>query len=96
MHTFTIPTQGSNSLVALRRLGYAPYTNRQGVQSFVQRIYGSEFPRFHLYVQTMTDEHIVCTVHIDQKAPVMHGARAHAGDYDSPEVHQEIKRLSGK
>lgn len=79
----------------LRRLGYAPYTNRQGESSYVRRISGYEFPRFHLYIQNVGVGEMTCSVHIDQKAPVMKGATAHAGDYDSPEVTAEIRRLQG-
>lgn len=77
----------------MRRFGYAPYSNRQGKQSYVRRITGYEFPRYHLYIQNVTVADITCSVHIDQKAPVMKGATAHAGDYDSPEVYAEIQRL---
>ncbi len=77
----------------MRRFGYAPYSNRQGEQSYVRRITGYEFPRYHLYIQDVTLTDVTCSVHIDQKAPVMKGATAHAGDYDSPEVFTEIQRL---
>lgn len=90
--TFTIPLN-SNSHVVLRRLGYAPYSNRQGESSYVRRVSGYEFPRFHLYIQRSDIGEMTCSLHIDQKAPVMKGATAHAGDYDTAEVHAEIRRL---
>lgn len=79
--------------MTIRRFGYAPYANRQGAQSYVRRITGYEFPRFHLYIQNVSNADITCSLHIDQKAPVFKGARAHAGDYDSPQVAEEIRRL---
>lgn len=78
----------------MRRLGYAPYSNRQGESSYVRRIAGYEFPRYHLYIQSIEGTDMTCSVHIDQKAPVIKGATAHAGDYDSPQVAEEVKRLS--
>lgn len=91
-HAFTIPIT-ANSLMMMRRLGYAPYENRQGEQSYVRRIAGYEFPRFHLYIQHISALEMTCSLHLDQKAPVMKGAHAHAGDYDSPQVAEEIRRL---
>ncbi len=78
----------------MRRFGYAPYSNRQGESSYVRRVSGYDFPRFHLYIQKIDIGKMTCSVHIDQKAPVMKGATAHAGDYDTPEVHAEIARLT--
>ena len=83
----------SNPHVMMRRFGYAPYSNRQGESSYVRRVSGYEFPRFHLYIQSIGIGTITCSLHIDQKAPVMQGATAHAGDYDTPEVHAEVARL---
>lgn len=79
--------------MVMRRLGYSPYTNRQGVESFVRRIRGAGFPRYHLYINSEHDDEMMCSVHIDQRAPSYHGSSAHSGDYDSPLVAQEILRL---
>ncbi len=79
----------------MRRFGYAPYTNRQDESSYVRRLSGYEFPRFHLYIQRVDTTNATCSLHIDQKAAVISGATAHAGDYDSPEVFAEIARLQG-
>ncbi len=92
-NSFNIPLT-SNPHIIMRRLGYAPYSNRQGESSYVRRIAGYEFPRFHLYIQSIGTIDMTCSVHIDQKAPVIKGATAHAGDYDSPQVDEEVKRLS--
>ncbi|MBI4599566.1 hypothetical protein HY732_01445 [Candidatus Uhrbacteria bacterium] len=92
--TFTIPLS-SNPLIVMRRLGYAPYSNRQGESSYVRRMTGYEFPRFHLYIQDVGTAVMTCSLHIDQKAPVIRGAHAHAGEYDSPQVAQEVDRLQG-
>ncbi len=92
--TFTIPIT-SNQLIMMRRFGYAPYSNRHDESSFVRRLTGYDFPRFHLYIQSSDTESLTCSLHIDQKAPVIKGATAHAGDYDSPQVFDEIARLQG-
>ena len=39
-----VKKNNQNPLMRLRRLGYAPYRNRQGKESFVRRIQGNEFP----------------------------------------------------
>lgn len=93
MKQFIIKKGGNNAPMALRRLGYAVYTNRQGVQSFVRRVRGREFPRYHLYINNENEQEVTCSVHIDQSAPSYQGARAHGGDYDSPHILQEIARL---
>ena len=93
MKHFVIKKGEYNSLMTMRRLGYAAYTNRQGVESFVRRIHGSEFPRYHLYVNKENEHELMCSVHIDQRAPSYQGTSAHGGDYDSPQVLEEIERL---
>ena len=82
-----------NTTIRLRRLGYALYRNRQGKESFVKRIQGTDFPRFHLYINTEEDNTLICSIHIDQTAPVYTKGNAHRGDYNSPVLEQEINRL---
>lgn len=91
---FALPLT-ANPHIIMRRFGYAPYMNRQGQSSYVRRVTGYEFPRFHLYILRTDVTTLTCTLHIDQKAPMMKGAAAHAGDYDSPQVFAEIQRLRG-
>ncbi len=79
--------------VILRRAGYAPYINKEGVQSFSRRLHGTDFPRFHLYINEEDEHTITCSLHLDQKAPSYMGARAHGGDYDSETVQQEAERI---
>ncbi len=93
MKHFVIKKGAYNPLVLMRRLGYATYTNRQGISSFVRRIHGSEFPRYHLYINKETEREMTCSVHIDQRAPSYQGTSAHGGDYDTPQVLEEIERL---
>jgi len=93
MKHFSIKKGAYHSLMIMRRLGYAAYTNRQGVDSFVRRLHGAEFPRYHLYINNESEDEMTCSVHIDQRAPSYQGSHAHGGDYDSELVIQEIARL---
>ena len=88
-----IEKNGQTILQRLRRLGYAPYRNRQGEESFVRRIQGNEFPRFHLYITTEATTSVVCSIHLDQTAPVYATGNAHRGEYDSPAVQNEVDRI---
>lgn len=88
-----IALKQQNPKTRLRRLGYAPYTNKQGKESFVRRLHGGEFPRFHLYIASQSEALLECTLHIDQTAPVYSKGPAHRGEYDTPAVAEEKKRL---
>lgn len=79
--------------VILRRAGYAPYINKEGIQSFSRRIHGTDFPRFHLYINEEDEQTLTCSLHLDQKAPSYMGSRAHGGDYDSDTVKEEAQRI---
>jgi len=91
---FSFIKNNQNTLTRLRSLGYTLYRNRRGRggDSFVRRLHGDTFPRFHLYV-TEEDTKLYCSIHLDQTAPVYKGGHAHRGDYDSRVVKDEVKRL---
>jgi hypothetical protein len=89
----TISKNKENGLMRLRKLGYAPYQNRQGVDSFVRRLQGNEFPRFHLYIQEDSENVLNCSLHIDQTTRTHAKGNAHKGEYNSPVVTEEKKRL---
>lgn len=88
-----IRKQNQIAPVALRRVGYAPYINKEGEQSFVRRVHGTSFPRFHLYIKEEDETIVRCSLHLDQKRPSYMGTRAHGGDYDSETVQAEVARL---
>src|SRR3989344_8124295 len=88
-----IQKKGQIAPVVLRRVGYAPYVNKEGKQSFVRRPHGTSFTRFHLYIKEENDDFIRCSLHLDQKKPSYMGTRAHGGDYDSEAVQTEVERL---
>ena len=90
---FKIKKNNQNTVFRVRRLGYAPYRNRQGKESFVRRIQGGAFPRFHLYISEGEETLLHCSIHIDQTAHVYTQGSAHRGDYSSPALESEVQRI---
>jgi len=77
----------------LRQAGYSYIINRRGGQdSFVRRISGADYPRFHMYLNE-EDGQVIFNLHLDQKKPSYPGAHAHNAEYDGELVEQEITRL---
>ena len=88
------PTHARNFL---RRLGYALYQNREGEISYVRRLYGYDYPRFHIYVNREEPGTLIeLTLHLDEKKPSYEGFTAHSGQYDGPVVEEERKRIMGQ
>lgn len=81
-----------NSYSILRDAGYIPIHDRMsGKDSFVFKIRGDRYPRYHLYVEDETDAGVKWHLHIDHKE---HGwNERHDTDYDSAEVTEEAGRL---
>lgn len=77
--------------VFMRAAGYAQKISPGGETSYVKRLHGFDFPRFHIYVQNARE--LFFTIHIDMKAPVYEGFSAHAGEYDGSLIEQELARL---
>ncbi|MCX6781337.1 MAG: hypothetical protein NT003_04490 [Candidatus Magasanikbacteria bacterium] len=86
------PTDPSH--IFMRAAGYAKYANREGDESYVRRVTGQEFPRFHTYVQESGDR-IMISMHIDQKGHSYDSAHAHSGEYFGTLIEQELARISG-
>ncbi len=79
--------------ILLRRAGYAYIRDKRNNQdSFVRRLGGNFYPRFHCYVFEQGGK-ITFNLHLDQRPTRYEGQRAHAGEYDSPVVEEEIERL---
>lgn len=79
----------------LRRAGYTFITDRNsGQESFVRRLSGDFYPRFHLYVQEIsgTDE-LFFNLHLDQKKASYEGQSRHSGEYEGELVEGEVARL---
>lgn len=79
-----------NARVFFTRLGY--HMARNG--SYERRVNrGSDFPRFHLYIEEHGDD-VRFNLHLDAKAPSYSGTSAHAGEYEGELVEEELNRIS--
>lgn len=87
-----IPIAGGstdNLYLTLRHLGYSPSRDEE---SYMRRLRGSLYPRFHLYVSE-DSRGTVLNLHLDQKQPSYAGTSAHAGEYDGATVETEADRI---
>lgn len=77
----------------MRQSGYARIQDRKtGQISFVRRLTGDNYPRFHIYLKD-DDEKAVLNIHLDQKKASYPGAHAHNGEYESEVVVAELERV---
>jgi hypothetical protein len=77
----------------LRGCGYFSIFDRKTQKgSFVRKLSGNRYPRFHLYLKE-TDNELIFDLHLDQSGTVYAGQKAHNADYDSSEVKQELVRI---
>ncbi len=90
----TIENPNTHSRTLLRRAGYAIHQNREGEVSYVRRIQGFDYPRFHIYVNKEEPGKLIeITLHLDEKKPSYEGNTAHSGQYDGSIVEEEYKRI---
>jgi len=83
----------SNPSSFLRRAGYAHIHDRHsGKDSFVRRLTGNFYPRLHCYIFDQGGQ-VTFNLHLDQRPTRYEGQKAHAGEYDSPIVQEEMERL---
>ncbi|MEK7632627.1 MAG: hypothetical protein AAB473_02440 [Patescibacteria group bacterium] len=82
-------------LAVLRKAGYSAFTDPQsGESSFVLRLTGEFYPRFHLYVDHKNDE-VTFSLHLDQKKPSYGSNHMHSGEYEGPTIEKEMRRIDG-
>ena len=81
-----------NARNLMRRLGYGEQRTRVGQISFVRRISGERFPRYHAYVEDQNGG-IQVNLHVDQKEASYEGTSAHAGEYVGSLVEREMVRV---
>jgi len=80
-------------LEIMRRAGYAFFRDpKSGQESFVRRLHGEFYPRFHLYLSEERG-HLVFNLHLDQKKASYEGSHKHSADYDGLVVAEEIRRI---
>ena len=81
-----------NPTVFMRSRGYSFDRAENNELSFVKRVNGGDFPRFHVYVH-LENGSLVVNLHIDQKKPSYTGSHAHSGEYDGSLVEKEAERI---
>jgi len=92
----TIQNPSTHSRNLLRRAGYAIHQSRDGELSFVRRIEGADYPRFHIYIKKEEPGKLMeITLHLDEKKPSYEGFTAHSGQYGGPIIEEEKNRLLG-
>ncbi|MBI4256684.1 hypothetical protein HY626_01345 [Candidatus Uhrbacteria bacterium] len=89
---FTGPLS-DNARNLLRRMGYGEQRTRAGQISYVKRVAGERFPRYHAYVEDLNGG-IQVNLHVDQKEASYEGTSAHAGEYEGPIVEHEMRRIT--
>ena len=78
-----------NADIIMLRSGYARHPHGE---SYMKRIGGSWYPRFHVYITDRGSE-VEVSLHIDQKEHTYSGSSRHQGEYDSPIVLHEGDRI---
>ena len=74
-----IPDFADNIINFLKNCGYA-FFKQEGVElSFVRRLAGEDYPRFHIYARPEETHNLVINLHLDQKRPSYEGSSAHGG-----------------
>lgn len=92
MKQFFAGSINDNARNIMRRLGYGEQRTRAGQISFVKRVAGERFPRYHAYVEDMNGG-IQVNLHVDQKEASYEGTSAHAGEYEGSVVEREMSRI---
>ncbi|MDO8499159.1 MAG: hypothetical protein Q7S66_00675 [bacterium] len=77
----------------MRRAGYGRLFDRRSQHvSFVKRIHGDLYPRFHVYIKD-EGENWTLNLHLDQRATMYEGVTAHSGEYEGTAVEKEAARI---
>lgn len=80
----------------LRRLGYAflKRDERTDEMSFIRKMSGGDYPRFHVFVKPDKEGSVSLTLHLDQKKPSYQGSSSHSGEYqDEGVLKKEAERV---
>ena len=95
MKTFFPGPLNDHSRNIMRHLGYGEQRTRAGQISYVKRVSGERFPRYHAYVEDMKSGMQV-NLHVDQKEASHEGTSAHAGEYEGPIVEREMQLIASQ
>ena len=78
--------------VLMMKAGYGEKITRLGKVSYTRRLRGTEFPRFHAYLD-IKEKAFQINLHLDQKGACYAGTSAHSGEYDGKLVELEGERI---
>ena len=85
-----------NSRNLMRDCGYLEIFDRKtGKFSFVRKLRGDFYPRFHVYINKEGAGLLQLNMHLDMKKPTYEGFTAHSGEYDGDLVSNEGARIRG-
>ena len=89
---FIVENKNENLLSLVRNLGYRVNSRSRGDFNCIKSVQGSDYPRFHLFVEENEDKFIF-KLHLDQKKPSYSGSSAHSGEYEGKLVEEEAERI---
>lgn len=92
MNTFIPGPLADTARNLLRRAGYGEHRGHEAQLSYVKRIHGTPYPRYHAYVEDRNGG-MQLNLHLDQKEASYSGSRAHSGEYGGPLVERESARI---
>lgn len=90
---YRLPRGSYQPRVLLQRAGYNEFRDsRTGAVSYMRRLTGQFYPRFHVYIEEKGDD-VILNIHLDQKRPSYAGSHMHSGEYDGPLIETEGQRI---
>lgn len=92
MQVFLAGPLPDNARNLMRRLGYGEHIGHGGQISFSRRLTGSDFPRYHAYVEDKNGG-MQINLHLDQKPSNLGSGAMHGGEYEGPLIENEMARL---
>lgn len=91
---FKFPLRSYNPRELIRLCNYGEWKgNEEHETSYVRRLRGYDYPRFHVYLKEF-DGGFEVDLHLDQKKPTYEGVSAHAGEYEGAVVENEARRIT--
>lgn len=82
-----------NFKVFINRAGYHQQMDRSNGQvSYIRRLRGLFYPRFHLYID-QEEGMIMFKLHLDEKKASYKGSNRHSGQYEGVLVEKEMHRI---
>ena len=81
--------------ILMKKCSYGEIVDRRtGQKSFVRRLSGQFYPRWHAYVEhERGEDSFKVSLHLDQKKASYASQTAHSGEYDGENVRQEAERI---